>query len=628
MKHVIIALLLSLILSTSCDSLPAETYVSHEIQENALVQGNTEITPKEENVYVMKVMSNYEDIYERLKSCETYYPMFDVVEEEAVAEAPMDYAVSIESSAELTNQVTAEKDYSKTNTQLADVDEGDIVKTDGKYIYMIQNGASLCIMSADGENSALVSKTELDSTDYASARELYLGENTLAIVSEHRKENKSLWWDPSVYYTTVTVYDITDPAFPKKIAKTGQDGSYTTSRMIEDDIYLITRHQVSSYRDFEPEDYEFYVPALYANDTETLIEPGCIVCPQRINESCYTVITKYSAENGEAELNKTVLGAGSTVYMNTENLYLADEYYFSEESEPYTDSVYTVVDYKSGTRTEIFRFDLSEGIKTKAVGTVEGSLLNQFAMDEYNGTFRVVTTENNSSYSVYTDEKHGFTNYKWHDSGRTNGLYVFDETMEIIGKIDGLAEGEQVYSVRFSGNTAYFVTFRTVDPLFTVDLSDPGNPVILSELKIPGFSNYLHPYADGLLFGFGQDADPNTGRTRGMKLSMFDVSDPHAVSEKHCLKLEYSYSDALYNHKAILISAEKDLIGFPTEQGYAIYGYDSEKGFYKKAETKLEKMWSSDLRGMYAGEYVYIVTHDFTSVMTMDALDLVKSIEY
>lgn len=206
---------------------------------------------------------------------------------------------------------------------------------------------------------------------------------------------------------------------------------------------------------------------------------------------------------------------------------------------------------------------------------------------------------------------------------------MFDENLDLIGKIDGLAKNEKVYSVRFSGDTAYFVTFRTVDPLFTVDLSDPANPVILSELKIPGFSNYLHPYSDGLLFGLGQDADERTGWTRGMKLSMFDVSDPHAVSEKHCLKLDSYSSEALYNHKAILVSAEKDLIGFPTETGYVIYGYDTEKGFYKKAETALEKLWAShDIRGLYSGDYVYIVTQDFTAVMRMADLELLTTVGY
>ena len=160
--------------------------------------------------------------------------------------------------------------------------------------------------------------------------------------------------------------------------------------------------------------------------------------------------------------------------------------------------------------------------------------------------------------------------------------------------------------MRFDGDIAYFVTFRQTDPLFTVDVSDPTAPKILSELKIPGFSEYLHKYSEGRLFGLGYDADEE-GVTDGMKLTMFDVSDPTAVSEKTTLKLDAYWSEALHNHKAIVISPQKDIIALPLEDGYTIFGYSDEQGFYRRAEMQFEGAWGGDMRGLFIGEHFYVV---------------------
>jgi len=165
---------------------------------------------------------------------------------------------------------------------------------------------------------------------------------------------------------------------------------------------------------------------------------------------------------------------------------------------------------------------------------------------------------------------------------------------------------------RFDGNTGYVVTFRQVDPLFSIDLSDPTNPVILGELKIPGFSNYLHNYGEDLLFGLGRDADEETGGAGYLKLSMFDVSDNANVTEAHSLIIDgVYYSEASYNHKAILINYERNIIAFPAGDTYMVYSYDAEQGFVEVAVLSLTKdlgydwYWGS-MRGLYIGDVLYV----------------------
>ena len=347
-----------------------------------------------------------------------------------------------------------------------------------------------------------------------------------------------------------------------------------------------------------------------------------------IDATSYTVVCAYDLERAALSASQSVLGGGSTVYMNAGTLYISESTSRLTSGEPYTDSVYTVIDYTRTDVTNITSFDVSGGsLALKASGTVPGALYSQFSMDEYDGNLRVVTTTYTQSWSEYTDEEKGWTNYIWDDGGTSNALYVLDGALSIIGSVDTLAEDEQVYGVRFDGGIGYIVTFRRVDPLFAVDLSDPANPTVLSALKIPGFSEYLHVYGDGRLFGLGMDADEETGRTTGMKLTMFNTEDPADVTVKHTLKLDSDYSAALYNHKAILISADKSIIAFPAENGYDIYGYSDDTGFYSRARID-DVEWYGNGRGLYIGDYAYIVTNASLTVLDMTGFSLVTQIAY
>ncbi len=635
----------------------------------AMFSGTLTVTAAEpvpkKNTVTMTIPSSYGYVYDRLtetigKNDYFYGELIDAepapveeefVEEEIVMEepaplpsnaplrdtvamAPVEEAV-VEEAPAAPQTGGGSNDYSKTNTQVEGIDEGDIVKTDGKYIYVIKNSEKLVILTANGKDSKVVSTTYFaqkyrgkDGAYYHyNIDEMYLCGNIVAVMSQ-------LEWSENNYrdyynFSVITFYDVSDHAAPKKVTTLGQEGYLNTSRLIGDTLYVLSNYRVENWqlRQTSRDNPDAYIPHLYKNGAKELVPVNSIVIPPEIENGYYTVITAYDLAKKEIVTTKAIVTPTDTVYMSGENLYLADEYYYEDVLDEYTESVYKVTETVSGRRTTIYKMSLADPAKivTKAVGKVDGTLLNQFAMDEYRGNLRVVTTHSSSSRKVYVDEKMGFTNTVWKDSQQTNGLYVFDENMDIAGSITGLAEDERVYSVRFTGDVGYFVTYRETDPLFAVDLSDAKNPKIMSALKIPGFSEYLHPYADGLLFGLGKDADG--GWTNGVKLSMFDTSNPYDVTEKHKWLTGADSYTAQNNHKAVFVSAKHGLIGFPTEDGYALFSYDAAKGFDRVANIGFDRSWR-DSRALYVGENLYIVTRDATVVMDIVNHSILTTVEY
>lgn len=531
-------------------------------------------------------------------------------------------------------------DYSETNTQVAGVDEGDIVKTDGKYIYVLHDN-TLKIFEAAGADTKLVSDTVLfeqpeneieGKYESFNASQLYISGTRLAVILYHYSYEENIV-DERYFYddsstTELRIYDVSQANAPVLLSELGQDGDIISTRLIGSTLYMVSSYYVHNFDENDP---GTYIPRVYAGDRDgTLLEAGCIAVMPEINSSCHTVICSYNLENGSISDTQSLLGGASDIYMNSTSLYVYNNTYSETVSEPRTESVYSVTDHTSGSQTEIYRYDLSGGLTLSASGTVEGSPVNQFALDEKDGYLRIVTTVDTYSWTEYRDETMDFTNHVSGDDTRYNSLYVLDSSLSPVGGITNLAKDERVYSVRFDGDIGYFVTFRNVDPLFSVDLTDPTNPVILGDLKIPGFSQYLHVYGDGLLFGLGMNADEETGRTDGMKLSMFDTSNPADVTEKHTLSLDSDYSEALYNHKAILISPEKNIIGFPTEMGYAIYGYASDSGFFPKSSIEYDSdmYWSGDCRGLYIGSFAYIITYDRVLVLDMENFNQTARIDF
>lgn len=536
------------------------------------------------------------------------------------ATATVDYGAA--SNAAVTDAATAAPaadGYSTTNVQVEGVDEGDIIKNDGQYIYILRGGkliiveaqslTELCCVEVGGEKTGDIREMFLcgDRLCFISSYyPYYLYLNTMTAEEEDTEEP----------CTKMLIYDISDRKAPVLADTLSQSGSYVSARLTGDILYTVT---TSAIYDFtvkaDVDKPETFVPCVGINGTRRTVSCTDVCIMETPSTAEYTVVTAASLENGRQFSSvKASLGGSGTVYATADSLIVAGNRSDMKEETTVVDGKNAVVQSSSNV-TDIMLFSLDNGvIAPKAQGSIPGYLINQFAIDEYNGCYRFVTTDNVWVNTIFTD---GIDTYDYSDSS-TSGLYVLDDTLNIVGKIDGLAEDERVQSVRFYGDTGYFVTFRQTDPLFSVDLSEPANPRILSTLKIPGFSSYMHAYGDGRLFGLGFDADEETGMTQGLKLSMFDVSDPSAVTEKHKLVLKEGWSEATYNHKAILISTEKNLIAFPADEGYVIYGYDEDNGFFLKNKAELEDWSAYESRGLFIGDRFYVCSDKAVSAFDIN----------
>jgi uncharacterized secreted protein with C-terminal beta-propeller domain len=542
--------------------------------------------------------------------------------------------------------------YTETNVQVEGIDEGDIVKTDGEYIYVLSN-SELIIFSAKGAATKEVSRTSVvtpaDENSWGSASELYLAGDTVVVIRTEylsgdavdygTQSSKKLVVPGSYNYgqewTTAAFYDVSDPANPAFIQSQGQSGNYSTSRLEGDVLYLISRYWI--YSGVDEDEPGTFVPLLRSGDDTTVMSVGDIRIMPTVESASYAVVTSLDVTNAERIDQKSVLGNAETVYMSHGNLYLGSTIYASETKEPYQDSVYMVEEHIERQTTQLIRIGIDAGaLDVAAQCTIEGSLLNQFSLDEYEGNLRVVMTLNDYSYKILKDESHGVEAWQsLEDNPTTNAVYVLNASLETIGSVTGLAETEQIYSARFDGPIGYMVTYRQIDPLFAIDLSNPTAPKVTSELKIPGFSTYLHPFGAGRLLGLGYNAD---GAIRGdMKLSMFDVSDPFDVRESDATGVELSYSEALSNHKAVLVDIERNIIGFPGD-GYSVpvyyvYSYDEDEGFVLVKALELSSVGEYGYYGLYGtrgliiGENLYVCSGSYLDVFNFENFSKVFSCE-
>jgi uncharacterized secreted protein with C-terminal beta-propeller domain len=437
-------------------------------------------------------------------------------------------------------------DYSTTNIQVAGVDEADIVKTDGKYIYVL-SGTSLIILQAyPAENATILSQINLSNPN-----ELYVNGDSLVVFDrESYKE------------TTVLQYDITDRSNPILTKNITAEGNYFDSRMIDNFVYVLVNKPVYYY---------------YANDT---IEPPTIQYTGVQNTTTFPDVYYFDEPAYSyrfttvlsIDLNSTeerpeskifLMGTSQDLYVSRDNIYVTYRKvsdFVALRNNPLTKIAAEVVpmppiEYKD--ETAVHRIAIKDGeVEYAASGVVPGHILNQFSMDEHNGYFRVATTSGHVSRSA-----EGATS--------KNNVYVLDSNLNITGKLEDLAPGERIYSARFMGNRSYLVTFKKVDPLFVIDMQDPTEPKVLGKLKIPGYSNYLHPYDENHLIGIGKETvEAEVGDFawyQGVKISLFDVTDVSAPKElsKYEIGDRGTDSYALYDHKAFLFSKDRNLLVIP-----------------------------------------------------------------
>ena len=413
-------------------------------------------------------------------------------------------------SAGTIEEANTTSDYSKTNAQVEGVDEADIVKTDGQFIYYIVDNKIVIVNAKDAENLKIESEIKFNNFY---PNELYInGNNLVAIGNDYS-------------YTTAKQYDISNKAKAKLIREVKIEGSYLSSRMIEDNVYLISNKYIYFYDytydrkglfdldDYEKPDEEDYKPKFvdtYLSDEEKCLEFTDVCYIPDFEEANYLNIASFNLNSNENANIQSILGGGNELYASENNIYIALIKY------EYKDSKYYGYYDNFDVNTYIYKFEIDgTNVTYKAAGKVPGEILNQFSMDEDNEYFRIATTD-------YTR------------NNSDNNIYVLDKNMEVVGKLENLAKGERIYSVRFMQNRAYMVTFVETDPLFVIDLKDPYNPQVLGELKIPGYSTYLHPYDETHIIGFGEETKVNEYGgvvTDGIKMALFDVTDPSNPKE-------------------------------------------------------------------------------------------------
>lgn len=539
------------------------------------------------------------------------------------------------------------KDYSTTNLQMEGVDESDIAKIDGSYIYTVEDkyivitdirdgkleevtrflpkdcGAADRVMEiyVDGDQLILVVQgyeTSLDGNSKAGADkenkdeensdETYSDEETAA------SEDSAFWYEMNgKSITQIQVYSIVDRKNPEFEGRLIQDGYYNTSRKIGDVVYLFTQYNMTS-------DVTSYVEKKHGvedlkegNGVSSLAEAVIpkvngekvaaseIYLPESSGESGILVSSLDVNKPDKVLDSKLVISGYAQTYISKDALYLYEE------------------DYDGAMITNIAKFALDEGrISGVAAAAVSGYVRDTFAINASDGYLRVLTTDYSTEDEV-------------------NALYILDENMKLTGQLTGIAPGEEIYAARFMGNTGYFVTYRNTDPLFTVDLSEPAKPEIIGELKVTGFSEYLHFWDDTHLLGIGYESDENTGNIENIKLSMFNIENPGEVTEEAKLVLkDVDYSEALYDYKSVIISKDKNLIGLVcedysgsrTKQTYQIYSYENGT-FKKQAEIPgINGVNYENVRGMYSGNVFYLWINDnITSYDMTDGFKMLKERE-
>lgn len=493
--------------------------------------------------------------------------------------------------------------YSTTNIQVQGVDEADTVKTDGRYIYTISNeqpiywltdtrgGSSasdnaVYIVDANPNNAIVVSKIALDGNIEPAGLYLSSDSNRLVVIASKYqyhlysdRDGPELMIMPSYQadvYTFLYVYDVSNKAQPSLARNLTLSGSYFNSRMIGDNVYAVVSQTAWVY------DGRVSLPIAYDGDIAYQV-PASAVYYADMNDTAYSFTSFYGINiqnDAHPATNMTVLmGGASTMYVSPNNIYVT----------------YAGWDPHSGQYTAIYRIAINGlQISLAAQGSVPGSPLNQYAMDEYNGYFRVATN--------------------WYSDTQISNVYVLNADLTVAGKLEGLAPNENLHATRFMGDRCYLVTFKTTDPLFVIDLSDPTDPRLLGELKSPGYSDYLHPYDDTHLIGIGKDAveEGDVAYFLGVKLSLFDVGDIANPVEVASVTIgdRGSDSEALRDPKAFLFDRAKNLLVVPIS--YAVvsdYLYKEHSGFAYSTTV-------------WQGAYVYSVTDTgFTLKGTVTHLD-------
>lgn len=641
----------------------------------------------------------------------SFNEMIDVAFDAPMATKEMSIQLSSDSSSG-----GATDDYSRTNVQVAGVDEADIIKTDGQYIYALVYNDLYIIKATPAEQARALTKLTFPSRP----TELYVDNGLLVVIgADHQIMESSVYkkFQRQSPYTFVRVFDISNPEEPKRLRDLSFEGSYRDSRLIDGRLYLIINNYENYIvgetvvprlvddgvilssdcedRDkcFAPDVFYFDIPYqsynftsintldLRTEDQPVVSQSYLLSGAQNIYVSANNIFITYTQYLNEIDVRAIVLkdllfdrlsSSEQDLLLQVESLdslilshsekrqkimqifqRFLDSKLSSERSILDTE-IETAMGKKykeeaeNWERTLIYKFGLNDGAPVyRAKGSVPGIVLNQFSLDEdASHRLRIATTRSRNFHS-FGENQESYSN-----------LYILAADLKVLGSVENLAPGERIFSVRFMGNRAYLVTFKQVDPLFVVDLSNPQAPLVLGELKIPGFSTYLHPYDENTLIGLGRDVRTDVyGNVKngGIKLSLFDVTDPTSPQELDSYIAGEPGSDslALDNHKAFLFSKDKNLLVVPASltglnssyrpyfSGALVFSIDNKKfnlkgevdhsdgGRYLRADYWCGSSCydNSVQRGLYIQDTLYTFSNKYLKLNRLSDLSAVQSIK-
>jgi uncharacterized secreted protein with C-terminal beta-propeller domain len=553
-------------------------------------------------------------------------------------------------------------DYSKTNIQVEGVDEPDVVKTDGTYLYILAD-SKLCIIKAHPAEKATVLSIIFFKDDVY-VRNFFINKDRLFVFGTSQRypleyeeyktdyEYCPYWWGIST--TIINIYDISDRENPDLVKDIEVDGSFFDARMIGNYIYIIATEYTGNIYCKVDDNVTINIPEITINDCTRQV-PADHIYYVNNSERIDTMTNVLSIDiyGDKIDQQSFLLGSSQNMYVSNNNIFLACQeysYYYS----------FWNGNYQSEQTTVIHKISINNGvISCIAKGEVPGYTLNQFSMDEHNGFFRIATQT-----------------WGWESNSATN-LYILDKYMNRTSEIENIAPGETMHSARFIGDKAYLVTFKKVDPFFTVDLSDPYNAKIMGELKIPGYSDYLHPYDENHIIGIGKDTvEPQEEYSwtrdfawyQGLKIALFDVSDfenPKEVA-KILIGDRGTSTPVLHDHKAFLFDRERELLVLPvsiylisdeikeqndeytgnihgrfTFQGAFVYKLSLEDGFELRGRiTHMDEdelpddnyRWYCDSyssfvsRSLYIDDVLYTISDNMVKMNSLDSLSEINSV--
>ena len=555
------------------------------------------------------------------------------------------------------------KEYSTTNIQVENVDEADITKTDGDYIYSISDNNVIITNSINPENIKI--EATIVQYDGCIPEELIIYKDKLVVINSKNNNSTSYYSSRYNSNTVVKIYNIENKAKPVEVKNYEIYEPYYTSRCIDNELYVIAsgklkKEQSVIIRKYKEDNQEKEIPLNSINYLKGV---------KTNNQSIISVVDLDNPKS-DVRINSYLIDI-SNAYVSQNSIYLLNTGYDYDESVPKIRDLFGIkgiigvltyddYDYSYVNKTEIYKFDISKdgSLSYKAKTKIDGKTINQYSLDEKDGHLRI---------ALYDD-----------DGAR---VAILDNNLKQIGISDYVAKGETMYSSRFIGDKAYLVTFKNMDPLFVIDLSDETKPKVLGELKIPGYSTYLHPYDENHLIGIGMETEEVVNRNSsgkvvstttkiiGMKMALFDVTDvnnPTQISQT-VIGDRRTTSAILTNPKALLFSKKKQLIAIPVNnynedfevssssdsytsmidsykkynknyvaEGYFVYNINLEEGFKLKGIITHEKSLKNKynyynnsklLRGLYIDNNLYTVSESAIKVNNLDTLELIKEIK-